>query len=143
MSAVDGPIVVGDFGEPHTNGACDHEGQCVLLAVWADVGEHMRRYLDGVTLADIARIAQGEAAWPSPVDRTAPDPAFWVDLDAGATGTRPETVSAGVASTASRSAGSGDVERQRLAGRGWAKARACGVQERSAGSGRSASRSPP
>ena len=36
VSAVDGPIVVGDFGEPHQNGACDHEGQCVLLAVWAD-----------------------------------------------------------------------------------------------------------
>ena len=43
VSAVDGPIVVGDFGEPHQNGACDHEGQCVLLAVWADVGEHMRQ----------------------------------------------------------------------------------------------------
>src|SRR5436190_16040896 len=34
VSAVDGPIVAGDFGEPHTNGACDHEGQCVLLAIW-------------------------------------------------------------------------------------------------------------
>src|SRR5262249_20773828 len=33
VSAVDGPIVLGDFGEPHQNGACDHEGQCVLLAV--------------------------------------------------------------------------------------------------------------
>ena len=31
VSAVDGPIVLGDFGEPHQNGACDHEGQCVLL----------------------------------------------------------------------------------------------------------------
>ena len=30
ISAVDGPIAVGDFGEPHTGGACDHEGQCVL-----------------------------------------------------------------------------------------------------------------
>src|SRR5213078_867763 len=39
VSAVDGPIVVGDFGEPHQNGACDHEGQCVLLAVWADVAD--------------------------------------------------------------------------------------------------------
>ena len=38
VSAVDGPIAAGDFGEPHENGACDHEGQCVLLAVWADVG---------------------------------------------------------------------------------------------------------
>ncbi|HEY1465792.1 MAG TPA: Rrf2 family transcriptional regulator, partial [Acidimicrobiales bacterium] len=34
VSAVDGPIVAGDFGEPHANGACDHEGQCVLLSVW-------------------------------------------------------------------------------------------------------------
>ncbi len=33
VSAVDGPIVVGDFGLPHQDGACDHEGQCVLLAL--------------------------------------------------------------------------------------------------------------
>src|SRR5699024_7458283 len=26
VCAVDGPIVVGDFGEPHEDGACDHEG---------------------------------------------------------------------------------------------------------------------
>ena len=26
VSAVDGPIVAGDFGLPHENGACDHEG---------------------------------------------------------------------------------------------------------------------
>ena len=26
VSAVDGPIAAGDFGEPHENGACDHEG---------------------------------------------------------------------------------------------------------------------
>jgi Rrf2 family protein len=64
VSAVDGPIVAGDFGEPHTNGACDHEGQCVLLAVWADVGEHMRRYLEALTLADIVSMSRGEARWP-------------------------------------------------------------------------------
>jgi Rrf2 family iron-sulfur cluster assembly transcriptional regulator len=64
VSAVDGPIVAGDFGEPHQNGACDHEGQCVLLAVWADVGEHMRRLLADISLADIAAIAKGEAPWP-------------------------------------------------------------------------------
>jgi Rrf2 family iron-sulfur cluster assembly transcriptional regulator len=52
VSAVDGPIVVGDFGLPHENGACDHEGQCVLLDVWADVGDHLRSYLDSYTLAD-------------------------------------------------------------------------------------------
>jgi Rrf2 family iron-sulfur cluster assembly transcriptional regulator len=65
VSAVDGPIVAGDFGQPHTDGACDHEGQCVLLAVWDDVGEHMRRYLEAVTLADVVAIARGSAKWPS------------------------------------------------------------------------------
>lgn len=64
VSAVDGPIVAGDFGEPHQNGACDHEGQCVLLAIWASIGEHMRRHLDAVTLADIAQMARGERDWP-------------------------------------------------------------------------------
>jgi len=59
VAAVDGPIVAGDFGEPHTNGACDHEGQCVLLSVWADVGEHMRQHLGSYTLADVAARAQG------------------------------------------------------------------------------------
>ena len=65
VSAVDGPIVVGDFGEPHQNGACDHEGQCVLLAVWAGVGDEMRRLLDGLTLADAAAMARGEKPWPA------------------------------------------------------------------------------
>ena len=70
VSAVDGPIVVGDFGEPHQNGACDHEGQCVLLAIWAMLGDHMRRHLDELTLADIAAMARGEREWPmvAPVD---------------------------------------------------------------------------
>jgi Rrf2 family protein len=66
VSAVDGPIVVGDFGEPHQNGACDHEGQCVLLAVWADAGRQMRTLLEARTLADVAAITRGEAAWPEP-----------------------------------------------------------------------------
>lgn len=64
ISAVDGPIVAGDFGEPHTNGACDHEGQCVLLAIWASAGAHMRHYLDSFTLADIATMARGDRDWP-------------------------------------------------------------------------------
>ncbi len=64
ISAVDGPIVAGDFAEPHTNGSCDHEGQCVLLTIWASAGAHMRRYLDSFTLADIATMAQGERDWP-------------------------------------------------------------------------------
>lgn len=64
LSAVDGPIVVGDFGEPHADGACDHEGQCVLLAVWADVGEAMRRLLEQLSLADLVAMARGEARWP-------------------------------------------------------------------------------
>jgi Rrf2 family protein len=59
ISAVDGPIVAGDFGPPHENGACDHEGQCALLSVWADVGQHMRTHLDGFTLADMVDQARG------------------------------------------------------------------------------------
>ncbi len=59
VSAVDGPITLGDFGEPHADGACDHEGQCVLLAVWAEVGHQMRRYLDSFTLADMVERARG------------------------------------------------------------------------------------
>ena len=59
VSAVDGPITVGDFGEPHANGACNHEGQCVLLAVWAMTGDHMRNLLDGFTLAAVRDQAQG------------------------------------------------------------------------------------
>jgi Rrf2 family iron-sulfur cluster assembly transcriptional regulator len=59
VSAVDGPIAAGDFGEPHQNGACDHEGQCILLTVWSDVGRHMRELLDTFTLADMVTAAQG------------------------------------------------------------------------------------
>jgi Rrf2 family protein len=72
VSAVDGPIVAGDFGEPHQNGACDHEGQCVLLAVWADVGRHMRRHLDSFTLADMVVRAKGS---PPVADELANGPA--------------------------------------------------------------------
>lgn len=66
VAAVDGPIVAGDFGEPHQDGACDHEGQCVLLAVWADVGNHMREHLSSFTLADMVTQALGG----KPVART-------------------------------------------------------------------------
>ncbi|MDA8267181.1 MAG: Rrf2 family transcriptional regulator [Actinomycetota bacterium] len=66
VSAVDGPIAAGDFGRPHENGACEHEGQCVLLAVWADVGEHMREHLDSFTLADMVHQAAGTAV-PAPL----------------------------------------------------------------------------
>jgi Rrf2 family protein len=65
VAAVDGPIAVGDFGEPHQDGACDHEGQCVLLAIWKQAGEHMRHHLDGYTLASIADVAGGGAPWPT------------------------------------------------------------------------------
>ena len=64
VSAVDGPIVAGDFGQPHTNGACDHEGQCVLLAIWGDAGEHMRRFLESYHLGDLALMTRGELPWP-------------------------------------------------------------------------------
>jgi Rrf2 family iron-sulfur cluster assembly transcriptional regulator len=64
VSAVDGPIVVGDFGLPHQAGACDHEGQCVLLALWDEVGEQMRRHLAAVSLADVRDMARGQRPWP-------------------------------------------------------------------------------
>ncbi len=64
VSAVDGPIAAGDFGEPHTDGACDHEGQCVLLAVWADVGETIRIHLQSYSLADMVDRARGNVAAP-------------------------------------------------------------------------------
>lgn len=65
VRAVDGPISAGDFGEPHTDGACDHEGQCVLLAIWSASGAHMRRFLDSFSLAEIAEMARGGAPWPA------------------------------------------------------------------------------
>jgi Rrf2 family protein len=67
VAAVDGPIVVGDFGPPHENGACDHEGQCALLDVWAEVGEHMRTHLDSFTLGDMVARAQGMAPELAPL----------------------------------------------------------------------------
>lgn len=65
VAAVDGPIVAGDFGEPHTNGACDHEGQCVLLGVWSDVGKHMRHLLDSFTLEQMVDAARGTTSLPA------------------------------------------------------------------------------
>jgi Rrf2 family iron-sulfur cluster assembly transcriptional regulator len=64
LAAVDGPISLGDFGDPHQDGSCDHEGQCVLFAIWKLAGGHMRQLLDGFTLASVAEVAQGAAPWP-------------------------------------------------------------------------------
>jgi Rrf2 family iron-sulfur cluster assembly transcriptional regulator len=64
ISAVDGPITVGDFGQPHQDGSCSHEGQCVLLAIWDGAGQHMRHHLEQYTLAGIAAAARGDAPWP-------------------------------------------------------------------------------
>ena len=64
IRAVDGPIALGDFGEPHTDGACNHEGQCVLLAIWHTVGGEIRQRLEGWTLADVTAMASGDVAWP-------------------------------------------------------------------------------
>jgi Rrf2 family iron-sulfur cluster assembly transcriptional regulator len=69
IRAVDGPIVLGDFAEPHTGGACDHEGQCVLLNLWHVVGDEMRKLLEGYSLADVADMAQGKQTWPAAVER--------------------------------------------------------------------------
>jgi Rrf2 family protein len=71
VSAVDGPITLGDFGRPHEDGACDHEGQCVLLDVWDSVGAHMRRHLDSYTLADCVGRARGELPWDDVAPTTA------------------------------------------------------------------------
>jgi Rrf2 family iron-sulfur cluster assembly transcriptional regulator len=65
VSAVDGPISLGDFGQPHEDGACDHEGQCVLTAVWNVAGEYMRHHLESYTLAAVAAMANGNTEWPS------------------------------------------------------------------------------
>lgn len=70
VSAVDGPITLGDFGQPHQDGACDHEGQCVLLAIWDQAGAHMRSHLDGFTLAGIAAVTRGEEPWPALPDHS-------------------------------------------------------------------------
>ena len=64
ISAVDGPITLGDFGQPHQDGACTHEGQCVLLAIWDVAGQHMREHLDAYTLESIAAAAAGAGPWP-------------------------------------------------------------------------------
>lgn len=64
ISAVDGPITLGDFGQPHQDGSCDHEGQCVLLAIWDVAAQHMREHLNTYTLEAIARAADGTGEWP-------------------------------------------------------------------------------
>ena len=72
VAAVDGPIVAGDFGEPHENGACDHEGQCILLAVWSELGEQIRNQLQSLSLADMVARSLGTAGAPPAVAATAP-----------------------------------------------------------------------
>ncbi|MGH9046527.1 MAG: RrF2 family transcriptional regulator [Acidimicrobiales bacterium] len=67
VSAVDGPIVAGEFGEPHADGACNHEGQCVLLTFWAEVGEKMRQHLASFTLADmVSKVQRNGGVVPVP-----------------------------------------------------------------------------
>jgi len=62
---VNGPILAGDFSNPHDNGACDHKEQSVLLAIWASAGSHMQQYLASFTLEDIATMSRGESGWPT------------------------------------------------------------------------------
>ncbi len=64
VSAVDGPIQAEDLGQPHADGAGDHGGQCVLLAIWHDVGGRMRALLEAYTLEDLAGITEGNLPWP-------------------------------------------------------------------------------
>ena len=58
VRAVDGPIALGDFGQPHQNNACNHEGQCVLLSIWSDVSVLMQKRLDSYTLAEVADLTK-------------------------------------------------------------------------------------
>ncbi|WP_420440360.1 RrF2 family transcriptional regulator [Candidatus Poriferisodalis sp.] len=74
VRAVDGPIALGDFGQPHQDGACDHEGQCVLLAIWDSVGHRMRAELDSYSLAAVAEVARGLAPWPAAAVETVEPP---------------------------------------------------------------------
>ena len=64
VRAADGPITLGDFGEPHTDGACDHEGQCVLLSIWQSVGANIKTMLEAWTLADVTSMSSGDSSWP-------------------------------------------------------------------------------
>ena len=108
LSAVDGPISLGDFGEPHQDGACDHEGQCVLLAIWKSAGEQMRRLLDGFTLQSVADAARGDAPWPEARQRSrrpAESPSAGPNPTTRARRGLPAVQQS---STAARSAGSGD-----------------------------------
>jgi Rrf2 family iron-sulfur cluster assembly transcriptional regulator len=70
LAAVDGPISLGDFGDPHQDGSCNHEGQCVLLAIWKSAGEQMKLLLDGFTLQSVADAARGTTPWPEASLRT-------------------------------------------------------------------------
>ena len=66
LAAVDGPISVGDFGEPHEDGSCSHEGKCVLLSIWKSAGEQMRQLLDSYTLQSVADAATGRGSLSTP-----------------------------------------------------------------------------
>ena len=46
----------------------------MLIAVWNEAGEYMRQHLDSYTLADIARMARGQAPWPDRRVRHRPGP---------------------------------------------------------------------
>lgn len=67
LAAVDGPISLGDFGDPHQDGSCNHEGQCVLLAIWKSAGAQMKFLLDGFTLQSVADAARGATPWPEAI----------------------------------------------------------------------------
>jgi DNA-binding IscR family transcriptional regulator len=47
----------------------------VLLAVWAEVGEHVRSHLDSFTLADMVERARGNAGTSGALAPTARTPA--------------------------------------------------------------------
>ena len=61
VAAVDGPIVAGDFADPHTDGACTTRGS----ASYRLSGPVPEQYLHSFTLEDIATMSRGEPKWPT------------------------------------------------------------------------------
>ena len=46
----------------------------MLIAVWNEAGEFMRKHLASYTLAEVAEMARGQAPWPDADVRRRPHP---------------------------------------------------------------------
>ncbi len=66
VSAVDGPIVAGDFSRtPTRTGRATTRASACCSPSGPVPGAHMREYLDSFTLEDIAAMARGDTSWPN------------------------------------------------------------------------------